>query len=181
MIIWINGAFGAGKTTVSELLIKRLPEAYLFDPEAIGYIIQKTFPPARSMDYQDLIMWRKLVIQFINESKVQFDAPLIIPMTLVVPEYLQEIFTSITNADNTVFHFFLHTEKEELKKRITNQILFENNLEQDEQTRQWRLDQIDRCYAAGENMPKQTIILDSNSHSPDELVEKILKHFHNSI
>lgn len=175
MIIWINGAFGAGKTTVSELLATQIPEAHLFDPEAIGYIIQKTFPPARSMDFQDLVMWRKLVIQFINESKLQFHAPLIIPMTLVVPDYLQEIFTAIANADNALFHFFLQTEKEELTKRITNQVLFGNHPEQDEQARQWRLAQIDRCYAAATVMPEQTIFLDTNSHSPDELVEQIVK------
>jgi hypothetical protein len=33
MIIWINGAFGSGKTTTAGLVTKRLDGAKLFDPE----------------------------------------------------------------------------------------------------------------------------------------------------
>jgi hypothetical protein len=31
MMIWINGAFGAGKTTLAEELHRRLPDALAFD------------------------------------------------------------------------------------------------------------------------------------------------------
>jgi hypothetical protein len=41
MIIWINGAFGAGKTTLAEELQRRLPEAMPFDPEYVGYTLIK--------------------------------------------------------------------------------------------------------------------------------------------
>ena len=33
MILWINGAFGAGKTTTAGLVTKRLEDAKVFDPE----------------------------------------------------------------------------------------------------------------------------------------------------
>ncbi|MEU4715141.1 hypothetical protein AB0F73_15975 [Micromonospora purpureochromogenes] len=33
MIVWLNGAFGAGKTTVAAELCRRLPGARRFDPE----------------------------------------------------------------------------------------------------------------------------------------------------
>jgi hypothetical protein len=36
VIIWINGGFGAGKTTLPEELHRRLPDAVLFDPEDVG-------------------------------------------------------------------------------------------------------------------------------------------------
>ena len=41
MIIWINGAFGAGKTTLADELGGRLPDAVLFDPEYVGYILRR--------------------------------------------------------------------------------------------------------------------------------------------
>lgn len=46
MIIWINGAFGGGKTTLAEELQRRLPHAILFDPEYVGYLLVKwVWPP----------------------------------------------------------------------------------------------------------------------------------------
>lgn len=36
MIIWINGPFGAGKTTLAERLRDRRPKSLIFDPEEIG-------------------------------------------------------------------------------------------------------------------------------------------------
>ena len=39
MIVWINGAFGSGKTTTAGLVTKRLDGAKLFDPEYVGYML----------------------------------------------------------------------------------------------------------------------------------------------
>ena len=61
MIIWINGAFGAGKTTLAEELSRRLSEAVLFDPEYVGYLLRH-WVPVPTGDFQDLPSWRELVI-----------------------------------------------------------------------------------------------------------------------
>jgi hypothetical protein len=37
LIIWLNGAFGSGKTTLTRELHRRLPDAVIFDPEYVGY------------------------------------------------------------------------------------------------------------------------------------------------
>ena len=174
MIIWINGAFGAGKTSVSELLVKQIPGALIFDPEDLGYIIQKTFPPARQMDYQDLPMWRRLVSQFIADGNEQFETTLIIPMTLVVPAYVAEIFAGIDRVGLTLHHFFLDTSADELRRRITNQVIIESDAERDEEVRQWRLAQIDRCVAARDGLPAGTVSLKTDEQTPETLVAQIL-------
>ena len=174
MIIWINGAFGAGKTSVSELLVQRIANARIFDPEDIGYIIQKTFPEARQIDYQDLPMWRRLVIQFIIDANAQFSSTLIIPMTLVVPAYIGEIFSGIANNNLKFGHFFLETSLEELHRRIMNQVVIKSDSVRDNEVRQWRLAQIDRCYESSHYMPEGTTFLDTNSNSPEQLVDLVL-------
>ncbi len=38
MIIWINGPFGAGKTTLAKRLRDRRSKSLIFDPEEIRFI-----------------------------------------------------------------------------------------------------------------------------------------------
>ncbi|WP_317106532.1 hypothetical protein [Chroococcidiopsis sp. SAG 2025] len=37
MIIWLNGAFGIGKTQTTFELHSRIPGSFVFDPEQIGF------------------------------------------------------------------------------------------------------------------------------------------------
>jgi hypothetical protein len=62
MIIWINGAFGAGKTTTATLVAGLLPAAKLFDPDHLGYLLT-SFVDAPTGDFQDLPLWRHLLIE----------------------------------------------------------------------------------------------------------------------
>ncbi len=59
MIIWLNGAFGAGKTTAACELHRRLPDSFVYDPENIGYFLRKNTPPQCGRpDFQDIPLWR---------------------------------------------------------------------------------------------------------------------------
>jgi deoxyadenosine/deoxycytidine kinase len=62
LIIWLNGAFGSGKTTLTGELHRRLPDAVVFDPEDVGYVLTQAVP-APTGDFQDLPSWRHLVIE----------------------------------------------------------------------------------------------------------------------
>ncbi len=62
MIIWINGPFGAGKTTLAKRLRDRRSKSLIFDPEEIGFVVKETVPMPASGDYQDLPLWRGLTI-----------------------------------------------------------------------------------------------------------------------
>ena len=44
MIIWINGAFGSGKTTTAIEIERRLKNSFLYDPENIGYFLRRNMP-----------------------------------------------------------------------------------------------------------------------------------------
>jgi hypothetical protein len=60
MIIWLNGAFRAGKTALAEELHRRLPAAVVFNPEDVGLMLWKWLEP--NDDFQDLPSWRELVV-----------------------------------------------------------------------------------------------------------------------
>jgi hypothetical protein len=40
VIIWINGGFGAGKSTLAAELVRWLPDALLFDPASRARILR---------------------------------------------------------------------------------------------------------------------------------------------
>jgi len=56
MLVWINGAFGAGKTQTAFELARRLADAHVADPELLGFALRRTLPPAAHGDFQDLAL-----------------------------------------------------------------------------------------------------------------------------
>lgn len=60
MIIMINGAFGAGKTTTANRLLPHVTNSIIFDPEEIGYMLRKLVADEdrlaheRTDDFQDM-------------------------------------------------------------------------------------------------------------------------------
>lgn len=107
MIIWINGPFGAGKTTLAERLRDRRPKSLIFDPEEIGFVVKETVPIPASGDYQDLPLWRGLTIAAVSEIRRNYSQDIIIPMTLVHPDYLTEILDGLRQIDDQLLHIFL--------------------------------------------------------------------------
>lgn len=60
MIVWINGAFGSGKTTVSKKLQNSLENSTIFDPELVGGAISHLMPQNLKLnDFQDYPEWRE--------------------------------------------------------------------------------------------------------------------------
>ena len=55
MIVWINGAFGAGKTTTARELIELIPNSTLFDPEDIGAAVVRLLPPKHLAEVGDFL------------------------------------------------------------------------------------------------------------------------------
>ena len=173
MMIWINGAFGAGKTTLAEELHRRLPDALAFDPEYVGYILTQ-WVPNPSGDFQDIPVWRKLVAEFAIGMSTEYGTTLIIPMTLVNPAYREEIFGLISKAGERVLHVFLEVPPEELHRRIDAQVLHEDNPEADASARAFRHGNVERCAAACAELPASTLILRSDQHTPAQLADRVV-------
>ena len=54
MIVWLNGAFGAGKTTAARELMDLLPGSTLCDPELIGVGLRHMLPKERLAEVGDV-------------------------------------------------------------------------------------------------------------------------------
>jgi hypothetical protein len=156
MICWVNGSFGAGKTTLTEELKALCPGALVFDPEGVGFMLRDMVPPAPSGDFQDLPAWRLLVVETGRVLVQQHGGLVIAPMTVVSPSYAREIFGGLASYGIPVRHFFLKVPAARLRERITAQVIHPADPQRDAEVRRWRLGQVDRCTAAEDTLPDDT-------------------------
>ena len=139
MIIWINGAFGSGKTQTAYELQRRLPCSYVYDPENIGFFIRENVPPSiRASDFQDYHMWRAFNLEMLSYIARRYEGDVIVPMTVTNRAYYDEIIGALSE-EHEVRHFILWAEKETLLKRLASRL---------ESRRSWAARQIDRCTSA---------------------------------
>ena len=118
-VIWLNGAFGVGKTTVAELLVERIDGATLIDPEVIGEMLRGLLPAGwQTDDFQDMPLWRSLTREAIAGLIGERRAPLVVPMTLVQPDYFDEIVGALRRSGIAVRHFALVARSETILARL---------------------------------------------------------------
>lgn len=174
MIIWINGAFGAGKTSLADALSKSLRSSIVFDPELAGFLLQRTVPSAPSGDFQDLPIWREVVVSLALKLRRCYGSALIVPMTLVVPDYHREIFGALKSAGEGLLHVFLDVDAATLRQRIVAQVIAPHDPARDASVRAWRLGQIERCLDARASLPPDTLFLDAAALTTSQLAAAVI-------
>jgi vacuolar-type H+-ATPase catalytic subunit A/Vma1 len=117
MILWINGAFGSGKTTTANLVAKRLDSTKVFDPEYVGFMLMP-FVESPTGDFQDLPLWRHLVIQTMTGLDEQHPHLWVAPMSLINADYRAEIFDGIRAAGVDLREVILRVPEQQLRTRI---------------------------------------------------------------
>lgn len=170
MIIFINGAFGAGKTTTAKLLEQQLENAMIFDPEEVGMMLRAMIPNERkaeherSGDFQDLDLWRHMTVKLIGEFKAKYNCDLIIPMTLRKPEYFEYIYKGAAQFDEKTYHFCLEAPLEVIHSRL---------LERGDVANGWSFHQTEKCLEGFKKI-KEKIVIENHVATPMEVTEMIL-------
>ncbi|MBD0710360.1 MULTISPECIES: NUDIX hydrolase [unclassified Streptomyces] len=139
MIVWLNGAFGAGKTSTARELVDLIPNSTLYDPEATGGSLRALLPAKRLAeveDYQDLPMWRRLVVDTAAALLAEVGGVLVVPMTLLRQEYRDEIFGGLAARRIDVRHVLLASEETILRRRIEDRADY-GDPETDARVRDW--------------------------------------------
>ena len=143
MIIWINGAFGSGKTHTAAELHRRIPDSFLYDPENVGFWLRDNEPESLWLDnFQDEPLWRTVNRDMLLHLAANYSGTILVPMTLVSVRYYDEIIAAVRENGVDLRHFLLHPSKETVRKRLASRGERENS---------WAWQQADRCYSAFEN------------------------------
>ena len=166
MIIWLNGAFGAGKTTSAFELNRRLPNSFVYDPENIGYFIRKNTPKeSHKPDFQDYEQWRSFNYEMLKYISHVYAGTIIVPMTIHNRQYYDEIVQRLMDDGITVKHYILYAEKSTILKRLNKRLA---------RGETWAKSQIDRCIRAfNHDITEEKIMTDNQS--VDFVVEEIAR------
>ena len=169
VIIWLNGGFGAGKTTLAEELHRRLPEAVVYDPEDVGIMLWKWMAP--NGDFQHLPSWRELVVATALSLRRHHADTLIVPMSLIRDDYRAEILGGLADAGEELLHVFLEADAGVLRERLNARAPIPDNPDNPE-ARGFGLRYADAAAAA--RQPGRTLMLRSDRLTPAELADEVL-------
>jgi len=172
VIIWINGGFGAGKTTLAEELHRRLPDAVVYDPEDVGLMLWKWL--RHNGDFQHLPSWRELVVATALSLRRHHADTLIVPMSLIRDAYRAEILGGLAGAGEQVLHVFLETDAGVLRERLNARVTDPKYTEWDQAARELGLPGVDEMVAAAARQPGGTLVLRSDKLTPAELAGQVL-------
>ncbi|MFF3669544.1 AAA family ATPase [Microtetraspora malaysiensis] len=166
MIVWLNGTFGVGKTTTAKELTTLIPEARIFDPEHVGYMLGRVPNLPRLGDFQHWPPWRHLVVETASQLLNYVGGVLIAPQTVLVERYWAEISTGLERAGIPVHHFVLHTDPDTLAHRIDADTV-------ESGARQWRLDHISEYCDAVAWLSGEAEVIDTTEVSPVQVAHFI--------
>jgi 8-oxo-dGTP pyrophosphatase MutT (NUDIX family) len=178
VIVWINGAFSTGKTSTARELLDLIPNSTLYDPEVTGAGLGHLLPQKRLaevIDYQDLPIWRRLVVDTAAALLADLGGILVVPMTLLRQEYRDEIFGALASRRIAVRHVLLHTDETILRARIAEREEFDDDPERSESIRRWSYGHIAPYQASLDWITTDAYVVDNSHIGPRESAERIAR------
>jgi hypothetical protein len=136
MIIWLNGAFGVGKTQTAFELHNRIPGSFVFDPEQIGFSLRKITPSEMRKDFQDHPIWREFTYKSLLYVAENFSGVIIVPMTVVNPLYHDQTVGALCREGLQMYHFTLVASHQTVLHRLRRRGDGSNS---------WGARQLERC------------------------------------
>jgi predicted kinase len=167
VILFLNGAFGIGKTTTARLLIERIPDAMLYDPEIVGAFLRKLLEGvAEQADFQDHSLWEPMVVETARMLKTEYGFTLVIPMTVWRRERFERLAEGLRAVDPDLRLFRLTATEKTLRERILSRAEAEGD-------HGWCLRHLEVCLEASEDPAFGTEIR-TDGRSPEEVTGEVL-------
>lgn len=171
MIIWLNGTYGAGKTTTSRLLSELLP-ARVFDSEHIGMMLGPIIGDIPCKDFKEWKPWRGLTIETARQVFEFTGDKIVIPQTVLQREYWDELRDGFTAHGIPFRAFTLHTEREEWEQRVMgDEVIVTETLGEG-----WRFDHRPVYEEELSWMASETTLIDNTDLTPEETAKQIAAH-----
>lgn len=160
-----------GKTTVANELLKTINNGMLYDPEEIGYMLRNIITDdikqadEKTDNFQDLELWKILVVNVAELLKIKYGKTLIVPMTIFNKDYFEYILNGFKRIDEQTYHFCLIAKEETIYERLRMRGEIEGN---------WCFQQTKKCVIALNDRCFDKQIM-TDGVSVKDIVENILE------
>lgn len=160
-LVWINGPYGVGKTTLAIFLRDRWG-ALVFDADALGPALQEGLPIGHQVDdFTDLAVWRSSVVGVGCELARTYGPLVVMPTTSYEPDAVIAILEGFKRAGIDVVHVVLGADEAVLRARIHARPL--NDL-----AKRWCLEHL-RPAVTGLRQIGGAVRIDTSHQPPDRL------------
>jgi hypothetical protein len=168
MILFINGPFGVGKTSVARVLVQKMPHSMLYDPEVIGAVLHRVLGPfGKAEDFQDYALWRPLLVGGARLLRNVSTRTLVIPMTVLRRDLFDPIIASLRKVNPNLSCFRLTASREVLMDRIVSDT-------EEREAYAWRTAHVEVCLKSSRDPAFGTEIC-TDGRTPVEVAGQILK------
>jgi len=159
MIIWLNGAYGVGKTTVAEILAGKLENSLLFDAEAVGDAVRGNYPDdPYGYIYEDYPLWCDFCYQLLADIHNKFHKNILVPMTLLRESSYQHILKPLADSGIEIKLFVLEASYQTICERI---------LKRGEEEGCWCMENIEMAQTGTRILPGGSTIMTDNKRAED--------------
>lgn len=166
-VLWLNGPFGGGKSSVARRLVEGHAGSVLFDPEVLGAMLKEILESPRG-DFQDLPQWRELLVETVAILYRHDTNLIVMPMTVLRVGYLEQLLTGLRATGAPIWHVLLDTSQTELERRIAT------DMEETGAARAWRRARLqDFMKARAEILPFISAVVSTEGASVDFVAERI--------
>jgi chloramphenicol 3-O-phosphotransferase len=172
VILFLNGSFGVGKTSVAKALVEHLPRSVRYNPEIFpdGWLwrLPRFIKLANrdTGDYQDMPLWRELVARTLRQVR-RLAPVVIVPMAFSNRAYLREIMDKARTFDPDVQHFCLVAPLEVVEARLRKRGDAPRHLE-------WQLRRAKVCCEAHKS-PDFAIRIEAADRGPEAIAREIAR------
>ena len=167
VIVWVNGTFGAGKTTTGTLLAKRDERLRVFDPEGVGYLLRDALADHEVSDFQHYESWRRLV-PVVADEVARFTGQSLVAIQAVLDEgYWRELVDGLARLGHEVLHVVVEADPAVMAERIESDQV-------ERSARRWRLDHLATYAGARAWMTAAAdLVVDSTHLTPEQVTDRV--------
>jgi hypothetical protein len=177
MVILINGSFGVGKSTVARLLRDGLPGSVIYDPEWVGFVLQRLPMRGRgagSDDFQHIRLWRRSAVAGVRLFRRLAAGPVIVPMAFTHQPYFDEVVGGIRRFEPDLRIFCLRASVETVKRRLVGR-----GTAIEEPGAEWIARRIEECAVAHRD-PHFGELVDTENRAASEVAKAIIQRLASS-